>query len=151
MPWLVFWSLWLLVVMPTQQTDSISTFSRTAFRLVWYRLWSVAGAHSDAKHTGKVRSDVLYCMARVLYVDICFVLFLHSTCPNIIFYVSHFIIVKGSFVRTYILFVYRPSHSLYFRLHNLYFLMDFFSLILLSIVMLCWFYVVCFYIRKGAL
>jgi hypothetical protein len=51
--------------MPTQQTDSISGFSLAAFRFVWYRLWSVVGTHSHAKHTGKMRPLVLCFMARV--------------------------------------------------------------------------------------
>lgn len=115
--------------MPTQQTDSISTFSRTAFRLVWYRLWSVAGAHSDAKHAGKVRAVVMYCMARAFL----FFVLLHPVCPHIIlFHFPFHHCQKGVFVRTFILFVPRPSHSLYFRPHNLcYFLMDSFSFILL--------------------
>lgn len=74
----------------------------------------------------------------------------HPMCPHVIlFHFPFHHCQKGVFVRTFILFVPRPSHSLSFRLHNLcYFLMDSFSLILLSVVMYCWFYVVCFHIRK---
>lgn len=96
--------------MPTQQTDSISSFSRTAFRLVWYRLWSVAVAHSDSKRTGKMRSLLLCCTARVDGDFFALILSGLLCCYTVPFPIS--LLSKGAVCED-VLFIYMPTFEFF--------------------------------------